>query len=273
MKPIFDQLIVALKFVVKYFFYYRVSPKRFEVRASSVSRDMVSVVIPTHGVLPLARRCIENAIRHAGHERVEFIIYNNNAGDDAVKFLSRFRKDRKVRVMHSPVNTGLNAYHHAFKEAHGKYFVALDHDVIRFPEGWLSALLHDYRRIPAVKWLAADVIGDRYTDGAKYPMWTYQRVKKDGLSLLFGAVGGWCAMTDRALYEETGGFSHFPDQVYFLHDKYYIRKLMLKGYKIAIDERIPVYHARGLSERIMNDANFRAEFFRYVDSLDIRLKG
>lgn len=271
MRHAFDQIIVAVKFAIKFFLYYRVNKRCFVVLPKAAGTPLVSVVIPTHGILPLASRCIENAISSAGYARIEFIIYNNNAGADTERFLKRFRSNKKVRVIKSPVNIGLNAYHAAFAEAKGEYFIAVDHDVIRFPKGWAQALLDDYRRIPGVKWLAADVIGDAYTDGAKYPAWTYQRVVKDGIALEFGAVGGWCAMTDRAIYESVGGFPRFPEKTYFLHDKYYIRKLMLKGYKIAIDTRVPVYHARGLSPR-MNDARFCDAFFHYIDSLDIRLR-
>lgn len=260
-------LLVAVKFVIKYFFYYRVNRKQLSVLAYKKPSAKVSVLIATHGVMPLSTRCIANAVRTAGYRNAEFIIYNNNAGPEMERFLSKMkRKDKRIRVITSRKNTGLNAYHLGFKEARGEFFVAMDHDVVAFCENWLLMLLEDYIRVPRVKFLAADVIGDDYTDGAKYPAWTYQHVRKDGVALSFGAVGGWLAMTDRAVYEAVGGFPYFPGQIYFLHDKYYIRKLLLKGYRIAIDERVKVYHARGLSARIGNET-FADRFFTYADKL------
>lgn len=258
-----DTLLLPFKYIVKFLFYYRVSPKTFTVLPHTPFTGKVSVAIVTHGVLPFFRRCLENAIAYAGIDDVEFLVFDNNAGKETKAYLASIT-DHRIRVITSDVNIGLNGYHALFKHARGDLLVCMDHDVIAFPPDWLRTLCEDYVRVPDVRFLAADVVVDEHTDGARWPLWTYQRVEKDGMRMLFGAVGGWCAVTDRETYDAVGGFPFFPKEVYYLHDKYYIRKLLLKGYKIGIDQNVRVYHARGLASAIA-DEGVREGFLLHVD--------
>lgn len=258
LKRNFDQLILKFKYFIKYLFFFRVNPKRMTILPGKSANSLVSVVICTHGDLPFFRLCLANSLACAGYENAEFIVWNNNAGAETSEFLASIT-DPRVRVIESANNLGLSAYHLAFKEAKGEYYVCLDHDVIKFSDNWLRNLVADYARLPKVKFMACDTVSDEYTGGARWPLYSYQKVDKDGMSLLFGTVGGWCSITDREIYEAVGGFPYIPDQLYFYHDKYFIRKLLLRRYKTAIDRNVRVYHACGVSQS--------EHFFSYVDSL------
>lgn len=261
-----DTVILLVKFAIKYIFYFRVNPQKLRVSNESILKDKVSVVLPTYGDYPLFEKCIISMLENAGYDNVEFIIWDNNSSPNTKRFINRIT-DKRVRVVKSVINTGLNAYHLGFKQASGKYFVCVDHDVIKFPKDWLVRLISTYERLEDVKFLATDVVSDEYTDGAKYPNWMYQSVEKDGVSLQFGSVGGWCAVTDRDTYFKLGGFPYFPTRTYFFHDKYYIRNILLNGGKVAIDKSVCVYHARDLLNRL-EDSQV-ANFVKYLETLSL----
>jgi len=262
-----SNFLLWIKFVIKFFFYYRVKKSKFVYLPNPIlNQKKVSVVIASHGEIDFFKRSITRALNYCGVENFEFIVFDNNAKDLLDPVIHQINNPN-LKVIHSDTNIGLNAYSIAFQQAEGDFFVCLDHDVVAFPKNWLRDLLLAYEKAPVIKFLATDVYQDQFTHGAKYPLWTYQKINKDHNSYLLGATGGWCTVTDRSIYEEVGGFPYFPDQSYFLHDKYYARKLLLKGYKIGITENVKVYHAKDVAKKIDKNQIDPEKFFNSVDQL------
>ena len=108
-----------------------------------------------------------------------------------------------------------------------------------------------FRRLPEIGFLAAD-LAENPSDRASYDRYhrhRYRAYEVDGIHLLEGPTGGWCAITSRELYDRVGGMPSDPRKTYFLEDAEYIRRIAQLGFQRAILDDLHVVHAGGsLSE-------------------------
>jgi len=118
-----------------------------------------------------------------------------------------------VRVVHGQVNIGLNAVAAGIRLARGRYIIELDDDVLDFPQSWLGDMIAAFDAVPRAGYLAADVVQDEITNGAKPgPEMYRERCYRGGMVIQHGPTGGWCTITSRAVIARIGNFMEIPDR-------------------------------------------------------------
>jgi GT2 family glycosyltransferase len=153
-----------------------------------------------------------------------------------------------MRVHHHPENIGLNGVALGVGLARGHYMVELDDDVVRFPEDWLPKLLHAFKKVPQIGYMAANVVQDEFTTGEKDIPEAYTVVDYDGVVLEHGATWGWCSMTSLEVLSRLGNFPRRRGRLNFTEDEDYVRRCLRAGYTPAILQEVVVYHASGAAK-------------------------
>jgi glycosyltransferase involved in cell wall biosynthesis len=173
---------------------------RETARAAGVT---ASVVLVTWNRLRMLEPCVRGLMANAGDVDYELIVWDNASDDGTAEFLDALAgEDPRVRVVHSVENVGLNGVAAGVSLARGDYIVELDDDVLEFPEEWLSRMIAAFDAVPRAGYLAANVVQDGITNGAKPPADAYRaRTYRGGVVIEHGPTGGWCAITSRAVVE------------------------------------------------------------------------
>jgi GT2 family glycosyltransferase len=126
--------------------------------------------------------------------------------------------------------------------------VELDDDVVDAPQGWDSTLLDAYRRLPEIGFLAADLVDEPDDPVSRHRHYVrpdeYRLYEANGVRLLEGPTGGWCAITDRKLSDQVGGFPEH-DKIYFNEEAEYMGKIAKLGYGAGILADLQVHHMGG----------------------------
>jgi len=207
----------------------------------------IAIVVPTHNRLHLFRQCVEGVLARASDATSEIVIWDNASSDGTAEY-SDSLQDPRIRVVHHPVNIGLNAYSLAFPSTSAEYLVQLDDDVIDAPAGWDRVLLDAFVRLPDVGYLATNLVNDPNDSAARHMYVVtakeYTSAVVNGVRLKLGPTGGWCSITSRALHDQVGGWQH-RKQIYWLHDAAYIEDIASLGYGAALLEELKVHHAGG----------------------------
>jgi len=218
----------------------------------------VGVLLPTFNRLPFLRFGLPSLLQAtAGAEfEVDLLVWDNASQDGSAEFLSGI-VDPRLRVHRSPENIGLNALAEGAAMLGGDFLLQVDDDVLWFPDHFLRDMIRTYLAIPGMGYLGAGVISDRFTSGGRLPQERSIRVEhRPGMVLDYGAVGGWCTLTDRALYEQVGGFTQRPSERYFFADRDYYRAVGALGRKRGIAASLQVYHAYGVAPDAKAQATF-----------------
>lgn len=209
---------------------------------------MINVAVITHGRAHLLRQCVENVLARA--ELATEIVIWDNASEDGTRDYLRGLDNPRVRVILHNENIGQNAYARIFPTTTQPFLIELDDDVIDAPQGWDRMLLEAYEKLPGVGFLSASLMDDPYDWCAK-TMWhdrphLYRADTVNGVGLLRGGpVGGYCAITDRALHDRVGGFPERPGETFFPEDGLYVEAVQRAGHEAAILEPLRVHHAGG----------------------------
>lgn len=206
----------------------------------------IAIVVLTHNRLELLRQCVDNVLGRTSSETREIVVWDNASSDGTPAFLDSLA-DPRIRVVHHPRNIGQNGYAEAFASTESEFMIDLDDDVIDAPKDWDLTLRDAFSRLPEVGFLAAD-LAENPSDRAshdRYHRHRYRAYEVDGLHLLEGPTGGWCAITSRELYDLVGGMPREPRKTYFLEDAEYIRRIGELGFRRAILDDLHVVHAGG----------------------------
>jgi len=210
---------------------------------------MISVAVVTHGRAHLLEQCVENVLARATDAVTEVVIWDNASTDDTRDYLQHL-SDPRFRVVLHDDNIGQNAYSRIFRETKGKFLIELDDDVIDAPQGWDRMLLDAYQALPDVGFLSASLVDDPHDWCAK-TMWhdrphLYRPETVNGVDLLTsGPVGGYCAITDRGIYDRLGGFQERPGETFYPEDGLYVEAVQRAGLQAAILASLRVHHAGG----------------------------
>jgi GT2 family glycosyltransferase len=209
--------------------------------------ERIAVVILTCGRVHLLRQCVENVLSKASEATQEIIIWSNGATDGTNDYL-RSLDDPRLRVVLHPENIGVNAYHEAFAMTTSPFLLELDDDVLDAPQDWDLTLLRAFRLLPDVGFLAASLVDNPHdmTARAMYDEYEYTESVEAGVRLLLGPTGGYCAVTSREISDLVGGFPQRRNQVFFLEDEAYIKRIVRAGFRAAILADLEVLHASGL---------------------------
>jgi GT2 family glycosyltransferase len=210
--------------------------------------DAIAIVVLTHNRLHLAQKCYENVLARTSPATTEVIVWDNGSTDGTVRYFESLN-DPRLRLVRSQKNIGMNAYAEAVKLTTAPFIVEVDDDVTEAPEGWDETLLEAFRRLPNVGFLAADLAVDP-NDTASWIRHQgrpheYIPFEQHGVKLLSGPVGGACAMTSREVYDLVGGFYQQRDEVFFLEDADYVRRVERHGYRVAVLRDLRVHHTGG----------------------------
>lgn len=196
----------------------------------------------------LLRQCLENVALRTSPRTREILVWDNASSDGTADYLATLTDDR-LRVVRHRRNIGLNGYARAFPLTGAPYLVVLDEDVIDAPPGWDERLLEAFLRLPDVGFLATNQVDDERSLCARImhhdDRERYEHRRVNGVSLMEGPVGGWCAMTSRRLHDRVGGFPSHRRQVFFHFDSEYIGAIEGAGFRAAILEDLAVFHASG----------------------------
>jgi GT2 family glycosyltransferase len=207
---------------------------------------MIAIVVVTLNRLPLLRKSVENVLNRT-EVTTEILIWNNASTDGTADYLSSL-SDPRIVAVNSPTNVGLNGYAKAFEMTTAPYMVELDDDVVDAPHGWDATLLSAYSRLPEIGFLAADLVDEPHDPVSRFRHYVrpedYRSYELNGIRLLEGPTGGWCAMTDRELSDRVGGFPEHPE-IYFNEEAEYIGKIEELGYRAAILADLRVHHTGG----------------------------
>jgi GT2 family glycosyltransferase len=206
---------------------------------------VISIVVVTHNRLELLRQCVENVLGRTSASTGEIVIWNNASSDGSREYLDTI-SDGRVRVVHHDRNIGQNAYRLAFERTSGEYLIEVDDDVLDAPPAWDAQLLQAFLSVPDLGFLAADVLPNEHDHVSTLRHVVrpelYVPYTEKGIRLLRGPVGGWCAITSRAVYEEVGGFREGDGAVYWYEDAAYVSDVERLGYRTATLADVRVAH-------------------------------
>ncbi len=225
--------------------------------------ELVSICIVTYNRVGMLKKCVEAIIPSLKGVNYELIIWDNASTDGTGEYLKGLENNERVRVILNEKNIGTNAKGKAIELAKGEFIIGVDDDVIEFPANWVQDMVMAYKRIPAMGYLATNVVQDEKTDGAKQPDEDYvPRQFDDGkITLEVGPAGGWCFMVSRYVYEKVGKLAQKDDAMFFMEDEDYANRVSDEGFKFGILKEVKVYHATG-----------RAHNKDYVDVYDAKMK-
>jgi GT2 family glycosyltransferase len=218
-----------------------------EVEPRAVN-DGIAIVVLTHNRVHLLQKCVENVLLRASDSTREIVIWNNASTDGTAEYLDSL-DDPRIRVVHSELNIGQNAYAPAFGQTSAPYLVELDDDVVAAPPDWDLKLRDAYARLPDVGFLAADLEDDRHDPASRMRHHVrphlYTLIEQNGVRLLEGPAGGGCAITSRELNQRVGGFRQDKKQVFWLEDQAYITDISRLGFRAAVLADLKVHHTGG----------------------------
>ncbi len=206
----------------------------------------IAVVVLTHNRVHLLRQCVQNVLAKVSPTTREIVIWNNGSTDGTGAYLDSL-DDPRITVVHNEENIGQNAYSRAFALTSAAYLAELDDDVVGAPEHWDARLLDAYVRLPEIGFLAADLEDDPHdvATHCRYRVYEYESAEVNGVPLLFGPVGGACAITSRELNERVGGFRPRPKAVFWTEDATYVQDIRKLGYRAAVLADLKVHHTGG----------------------------
>ena len=206
-----------------------------------------SIVLVTRDRLNMLRECVASVLDNTEDVDYELIVWDNASTDGTSEYIDRVAAAHPhVRVFHSPRNIGLNGVAASVRMARGRYIVEMDDDVVEVPRAWLRELIRSFEVIPRAGYLAADVVQNEVTNGAKPSAENYLQVDfGQGVAVDVGPVGGWCSITSADVVADIGNFMEAPERVFFGEDNEFAGRCTLAGYRVGIVCSVRVMHATG----------------------------
>ncbi|MDF1660314.1 MAG: glycosyltransferase [Planctomycetota bacterium] len=213
------------------------------VEESALDAARFAIILPTYNRLNYIKQGLPSLLKATEDVDCSVLVWNNASSDGSKEWLDSL-SDPRLTVVHHDSNIGINALARSAAMTSGTHLLQVDDDVLYFPPGFLRELLRAYLSVPGMGYLGTNVIHDEFTDGGRPPLWRSVRVRhSESLTIDYGAVGGWCTLTDRALYDSVGGFIEKPGETYFWADLDYYRKVGALGRKRGVLFNQRVYHA------------------------------
>ncbi len=235
-------------------------------QGSGYEGELVSIFVVTHNRLSMVRRCLDALLPTLDGINWELIVWDNNSTDGSREYLQQLQTDGRMRVVHHPENIGTNAKGKAAELCTGDFIIGIDDDVIQFPAGWVQDMVYAYKNIPAMGYLATNVLQDNLTDGAKQPQHLYRIESYDTgrLALEVGPTGGWCFLLSRDIYNTVGPLRVEKDRIFFMEDANYVNRAIDMGFKHGILQNVRVYHATGRAHNEEFDTVFAKKMNDYA---------
>jgi GT2 family glycosyltransferase len=211
-----------------------------------------SILLVTYNRLRMLEECVSSVLANTGDVDYELIVWDNASTDGTGEYLDAIASSRpQVRVVHHIENIGMNAIAACVRLARGDYLLQLDDDVLEVPPGWLAEMIRVFDAVPRAGYLAANVVQDDDTDGAKPPQNMYRTLDYgDGVVIECGPTGGWCTMTSTEVIGRIGNVLEMPGRVFFGEDGEFAQRCIRRKYRIGIVRGVRVYHATGVTKNL-----------------------
>ena len=225
---------------------------RMRAARSTPSIPEASVLLITYDRLGMLRECVSSVLANTSDVEYELIVWDNASTDGTAEYLDAVASSNpRVQVVHSDENVGLNGVAACVRLARGNYLVEMDDDVVAVPAGWLAEMIRAFDSVPRAGFLAANVVQDETTNGAKPPQDQY-RISDygDGVVIEHGPTGGWCTITSKEVVARIGNFLEVPGRVFFGEDGDFARRCRRRRYRIGIVRDVRVYHATGIAKNL-----------------------
>jgi len=206
-----------------------------------------SILLVTYNRVNMLRRCVSAVLANTQGVEYELIVWDNASTDGSSEYLDEVASaNPRVRVVHSPENIGLNGVAASVRLARGNYLLEMDDDVIDVPSGWLAEMIRSFEAMPRAGYLAANVVQNDLTDGAKLAPENYTVVDfGNGVLIEFGPLGGWCSITSARVIADVGNFLEMPGRIFFGEDNDFVERCVIAGYRVGIVSSVRVFHAAG----------------------------
>lgn len=245
----------------------------------------LSIIIVNYNTGALTSACITSILHQQLKESFEIIVVDNASKDNSVSFL---RSDfPEIKVIANPQNVGLAAgVNRAIREAHGKYYLILNPDIVVLPQaikqllsfmeknpdvgmaggkllspnGKLQYSCYRFYRIPTIIYrrtaLGRTQWGKAETD--RFLMKDFDHTSVKAVDWLMGA----CLIVRADAVKKVGGM----DEHFFLYfeDVDWSRRFWEKGYKVMYvpQAQFSHYHQRS-SEQVSITKIFRNKAIRH----------
>lgn len=173
----------------------------------------------------------------------ELVLWLNSADPGLAEIVERLSRQKvPVRVVGStPADIGMMAYRILFEHAKYEMVAQVEDNVVCVSRGIAEKAAEVFRQCPKVRQLVADVVQDRFTDGARPPMDRYEPYE-NVVGLYDGPVDGWFSVYHRSalplLYEA-------PYERHFFLGSWAKGKLASEGLRGLLYSNIRVFHASG----------------------------
>ena len=211
---------------------------------------IASILLVTYNRLGMLKECISSILTNTGGMDWELIVWDNASTDGTGEYLdATIAAHPRARLIHSKENIGMNAYAACVRLARGEYLLCIDDDVVEVPQGWLTQMIQAFDAVPRAGYLAANVVQDSSTNGAKPTPDFYRPVDYgDGVVIEHGPTGGWCTLTSRSVIRRIGNFLERPDRVFYLIDGDFAGRCIRHARRVGVVRNVSVYHAAGVAK-------------------------
>jgi len=212
---------------------------------------LVSVVVVTHGGLPLTRRCLESLLEQETWPRFEVLVVDNASPDGTAGYLASLAAaDPRVRVFPQESNRGFPAATNVgLAEAQGEVVLLLNNDTV-VPPGLIGRLVRPLLadRAIGIACATTNFCGNQarvepdYQDLSRMPRFAAARARRHAGRLLDLPVAAmYCAAVRREVIAEMGGLDE-SFGIGMFEDDDYSERLRQAGYRVVCAEEAYVHH-------------------------------
>jgi GT2 family glycosyltransferase/glycosyltransferase involved in cell wall biosynthesis/SAM-dependent methyltransferase len=235
--------------------------------ATAATFPLISVLVITHGGLPLTRACLESLLRRETWPRFEVVVVDNGSPDATPAFLRALAAvDPRLSLVLLDDNRGFAAANNlGLAHSRGEVVVLLNNDTV-VPPGLLGRLAGHLERDPDLGLVCATTnfcgnearVEPGYSDLADLPAFAAARARAHaGRHFDLPVAALYCVAARRAVLAEVGPLDERFGIGMFEDDDYSLR-MRDAGYRVVCAEDAYVHHVGQGTFRALPTAEYHA---------------